>query len=362
MKIALVHDYLTQYGGAERVLERLHALWPQAPIFTTFYDRPLMERLGLRISPRSVRPLMPASLPHGGMLGKAWSPLYPLVFRSLRLGDYDVAISSSSFAAHQARVGVGTRHICYCHSPPRFLYGLSTELDHERLRRRLPGLPWLYAGLRSLDRAGARGVDTYLANSAEVRERIRSFYARDALVVYPPVDVEAFAAEARSGTRTYFLCYGRWVASKRIDLAVRAATAGRLPLVVAGRGPEERRLRALAGPTVRFVDQPDRPALLQLLQGALAVVFAAHEDFGIVPVEAMAAGRPVIAFRAGGAVESIVDGVTGTFFAPQAEWALLEAMRAFRAEAFDPARCRLRARRFGGAAFDDAIRAIVGSG
>lgn len=359
LHVALVHDYLTQYGGAEKVLEALHELWPLAPVYTTFYDPTQLLRLGFRIPSRSIRPILPSWLPHRGSFGKLWTPLYPLLFRRLSLARYDLVISSSSFAAHHVRASARTTHLCYCHTPPRFLYGLSTEVDHRRLRRWIPLLPLLYAALRALDRQAAARVTAYIANSREVQGRIRRCYDRDATVIYPPVDTAAFTASLSSTTGGYFLSYGRLVPSKRHDLAVQAATTGELPLIVAGRGGDLGRLRGLAGPTVRFVDSPDPPALRALLTGCRALVFAAEEDFGIVPVEAMAAGKPVIAFDGGGARESVVPGETGTFFTPQSHDALLEAMRNFDPGRYSPERCRARAAEFDAGVFDRRIRTYL---
>jgi|GEM_PF-430869 len=361
LRVALVHDYLTQYGGAEKVLEALHKLWPQAPVYTTFYDARLLLQLGFRIPAASVRPILPSWLPHRGRLGKLWTPLYPLLFRRISLNRYDLVISSSSFAAHHIRVPDRTAHLCYCHTPPRFLYGLSTEVDHRRLRRWVPLLPVIYAALRLLDRRAAAHVTVYIANSREVRARIRRCYDREATVIYPPVDTAAFAAIHSSTTDGYFLSYGRLVPSKRHDLAVQAATMGGLPLIVAGRGGDLARLRGLAGPTVRFVKSPDPEALRTLLAGCRALVFAAEEDFGIVPVEAMAAGKPVIAFDGGGARESVIAGETGRFFAPQTPEALLAALVGFDPTRYSPERCRARAAEFDAGVFERGIRALISS-
>ena len=358
-RVALVHDYLTQYGGAEKVLEALHTLWPLAPVYTTFYDARLLRQIGFRIPASRMRPILPSWLPHRGAVGKLWTPLYPLLFRRIPLHRYDLVISSSSFAAHHVRVPARTTHLCYCHTPPRFLYGLPTEVDHRRLRRWIPLLPLLYDALRALDRQAAARVTAYVANSREVQARIRRCYGRDATVIYPPVDTAAFS-DVESATATgHFLSYGRLVPSKRHDMAVQATTLGNLPLVVAGRGGDLNRLRGLAGPTVRFVEAPDPAALRALLAGSRALVFAAEEDFGIVPVEAMAAGKPVIAFDGGGARESVIAGETGTFFAPQSPEALLAALRDFEPERYSAERCRARAAEFDASVFARRLRAYV---
>ncbi|HWE61205.1 MAG TPA: glycosyltransferase [Chloroflexota bacterium] len=345
-RVALVHDYLTQYGGAEAVLEALHALWPGAPVFTTLYDAPLMRRLGFRVPSSAIYPLLPRAFRLPGRAAKVWTPIYPLVFRRLDLGGFDTVISSTSFAAHQVQVPPGAVHVAYCHSPPRFLYGLSSEVDHARLRARVPGLGAAYRLLRELDRQAARRVTAFVANSEVVRRRILRFYGRDARVIYPPVPTRAFAGARLDAGADYFFTWSRLVASKRIDIIVEAANRGRLPLLVAGDGPEEARLRAMAGPTVAFAGRPARATLLRLIERCRAVVFAAEEDFGMVPVEAMAAGKPVVAYGAGGARETVVPGVTGEWFPVQTPEALLSALRAFDPRRYDPLQCRSRAAAF----------------
>lgn len=360
MRPAIVHDYLLQYGGAEKVLEALHALWPQAPIYTTFYDRRRMARLGLRIAPEAVRPLLPGWLPHRGRAAKLWTLSYPPVWQSLNLQGYDLVISSSSFAAHQVRVAPGALHLCYCHSPPRFLYGLATDVDHDRLRRALPLLGPAYVALRAADRRAARRVSVFIANSREVQGRIERWYGRAASVIYPPVDTAAFTALERVPDEGYFLAWGRLVALKRMDLIVEAANAAAVPLVLAGSGPEEGRLRALAGPTVRMLGRVAPADLRRLLQRCRAVVFAAEEDFGIVPVEAMAAGKPVLAYGRGGALESVEPGRTGELFAPQIVTPLRDLLLGFDPARYDPAECRRAAARFDTAIFASRMRALVG--
>lgn len=359
--LAIVHDYLTQYGGAEKVLEALHELWPAAPIFTTFYNAPLMRSLGFRVAPAAVHPLLPDRILWRGGSTKLWTPLLPELFRRLNLQRYHTVISSTSFAAHHVRVATGAAHIAYVHSPPRFLYGLSTELDHARLRARVPGIGVLYAHMRRRDQEAGRRVTAFVANSGVVRQRIARAYGRAATVIYPPVDTAAFALDAPVPRPEYFLTWSRLVASKRIDIIVDAATSGGFPLVVAGSGPDEARLRARAGTNVRFMGRVDLATLRTLLAGARAVVFAAEEDFGIVPLEAMAAGKPVIAYGAGGARETIVPGVTGELFPEQTAGALLQAFASFDPARYDRDACTRRARRFARGIFRRRMRKFVRS-
>lgn len=356
-RVAIVHDYLTQYGGAERVLEELCTLWPHADLYTTFYDHERMARLGFRV-PRRPRPLLPPWLPHHGGWAKPWTPVYPLVWRAFDARRYEVVISSTSFAAHQVRVAPGAIHVSYCHSPPRFLHGLTTELDHERIHRLFPLARPLYAAMRKLDQTAAARVTQYVANSGEVRARIERIYGRPAEVVYPPVDTARFAAAVpRPGE--YFLTWGRLVGSKRVDLLIRATALARVPLVIAGSGPEEPRLRALAGPQASFLGRVSDSRRLALLERCRAVLFAAEEDFGMVPVEAMAAGKPVIAYGVGGALETVVAGETGEFFYRQTPEALAELLARWGGARYDPARCRARAAAFDVAVFRRRMREVV---
>lgn len=358
-RVAIVHDYLLQYGGAEKVLEALHTLFPRAPLYTTFFDEPSLRAFGFSVPAHLIRPMLPSWLPHRRGSAKLWTPVYPILWRRLDLRRYDLVISSSSFAAHQVQVAGHAVHICYCHTPPRFLYDLPTEMNHQALRRRLPLLPLLYAWLRHLDQQAAAQVTHFVANSHEVQRRIARIYDRKSVVIHPPVDTVAFEARRSREDGQYFLCYGRLVASKRLDLAVAAANWRKLPLVVAGSGPEEDRLRSLAGPTVRVVGRPDDRKLGDLLASCTAVVFPSAEDFGMVPVEAMAAGKPVIALAEGGALETVVAGVTGEFFSPADVDALADALQGFTPARYHAAACREQARRFDRAVFIERMQALV---
>lgn len=358
-RVVITHDYLMQYGGAEKVLESLHQIWPAAPIYTTFYDRSGMRDRGLRIPARAIHALLPTSVPHQGLGAKAWTFLYPALWRSLDLSSFDLVVSSSSFAAHHARARASAVHLCYCHTPARFLYGLPTDLDHDRLRRILPFLPAAYDRLRRLDQAAAARVTAYAANSAEVRDRIARCYGRTAMVIAPPVDTDAFASPPGVERGPYVLAYGRLVASKRFDLAIAAASLAGVPLVIAGEGPEGVALARLAGPTTRFVGWQKPKQLRALIAAAAAVLFPSDEDFGIVPLEAMAAGTPVLAYRHGGALETVVEGVTGEFFAPHTADALGELLARFDGSRYAPEACRERAAEFSHAAFARHIRHLA---
>lgn len=362
MRVALIHDYLTQYGGAERVLDALIELYPDAPVFTSLLD---LAELPEHYRSLDIRVSGMARLPVVNRYHRALLPLYPPSFRGFheQLREFDVVLSDSSAWAHHARGRDDTFHLCYCHSPARFLYRDPNYLEPADLPKAVQlALPPVLAGLRALDQRAARQVDTYLANSRAVADRIRRAYGRDACVVYPPVDVERFASEQPVETGDYFLVVSRMVPHKRIDLAVEACTRAGVPLKVVGTGRAMERLRAEAGPGVEFLGwQPDE-AVADLLRRCRAFILPGAEDFGITAVEAQAAGRPVIAYGAGGALESVIDGETGLFFTEQTAASLQHAIERFARIGWDPHRIRANATRFNRSRFQHEIAGIVTAG
>ncbi|MBX3069831.1 MAG: glycosyltransferase [Thermomicrobiales bacterium] len=346
LKVALVHDYLTQYGGAERVLLALHDLVPTAPVFSSVADR---EALPAESAQWDVRETRLSGIPASKKIHRGLIPLYPKVFRDLRddLAGFDVVIADSSAWAHHAGVSDATALVCYCHSPARFLYGDATYLGPA-------GLPFgvrhaadlAFAGLRRSDRRAAARVDRYVANSRNVAARIARVYGRRVTVVYPPIDVDRFAGGAGEPAE-WFAVVSRLVPHKRIDLAVKAARRYGFRLKVAGTGRNEADLRRIAGPTVEFLGDVDDDGIAQVMRECRALLLPGMEDFGMTAVEAQAAGRPVIAFRGGGALESVLPGVTGLLFEAQTVESLSEAVRHFETVAWDPAAARANAARFG---------------
>ena len=347
--IAIVHDYLNQCGGAERVALELARVWPQAPIYTSLY-RPSSTFPGF--AEREVRVSRLDRIPVD-MGFRALAPLYPWAFRDHGPLSEEVVISSSSGWAHGVRTSPDTVHVVYCHTPARWLYRSNEHLG-DSLGARLLGP--LTRPLRRWDQAAARRADLYVANSEHVRARIRRLYGRDAHVIYPPVDVERFSPRER-GER--LLVISRLLPYKRVDLIVRAATRAGIGLDVIGVGPSLDRLRAIAGPTVEFHGRGDDAAVMELLEGCRALCMAATEDFGIVPVEANAAGKPVVAFAAGGVLETVTDGLNGALFDTLSEQALLAAIS--RADAIDtpPVELARIARRFSVQTFRSRMTALV---
>ncbi len=357
MRIALVHDYLNQYGGAERVLEALHDLYPAAPVYTSLYDRAHMPAA---FRGWDIRTSFLQRLPAHVRLARAYLPLYPWAFVSFDLRGYDLVLSSSSAFAKGVVPAKGSRHICYCHNPARFLWNTAGYMQSEGLGRPAQALlgPTL-ARLRRWDLAANERVHAFIANSATVAERIRRFYGRESTVIHPPARVSAFPLA--QGPGEYFLTGGRLVPHKRFDVAVAACTQLALPLRVFGAGRDRARLERLAGPTVSFLGRVSETDLRTLYRDCRAYIFPSEEDFGISPVEAMACGRPVLAYAAGGALETVVEGQTGLFFPRQEADALAEMLRAFRDRDFDPQEIRRHAQQFDVPRFQEQVREFVGS-
>jgi len=314
--VAIVHDYLNQPGGAERVVLGLAEMWPEAPIYTSLYRAgstfPEFGQYDVRTSPLDRLPVDQGF--------RALFPFYPAAFRALGTLSQDVVISSSSGWAHSVRTDPDTLHAVYCHTPARWLY--ATEYQSISRRRKLFGP--LFGGMRRWDRHAARRADVYIANSRVVRDRILTRYGIDATVVYPPVDVERFTPGAR-GER--LLVVSRLLPYKRVDLAIAAANKAGIGLDVVGTGPALDDLRRIAGPTVTFHGRLPDPEITTMMENCRTFCLAATEDFGITPVEANAAGVPVVAFAGGGALETVIEGRTGTFFAERTVDALLAGIR-----------------------------------
>lgn len=315
MKVAIVHDYLNQPGGAERTVLEIAGLWPKAPIYTSLY-RPDSTWPGFQA--HEIRTTALDRIPVDQNF-RALLPLYPAAFRSLGTLDHDMVISSSSGFAHGVRTSDRTLHVVYCYAPPRWLY---TDGYLGSRIARTAFLP-VAAPLRAWDRRAAHRADAYITIAENVRRRVIDAYGIDSEVVYPPVDTERFKPTPR-GER--LLVISRLLPYKRIDLIVSAATERGMPLDVVGTGPALQSLRELAGPTVSFHGRLADPDVTEMLEQCNAVCFPGEEDFGIVPVEANAAGKPVVAFAAGGAVETLQDGYSGAFFSQQTTEAVIDAV------------------------------------
>ena len=354
MRVAIIHDYLNQYGGAERVLEALHDLFPEAPVYTSIYDPAAMPNV---YRTWDIRPSWMQRLPAWRRLFRAYVLLYPLAFESFDLSAYDLLISSSSAFAKGVIPQPDAIHVCYCHTPMRFAWRTPDYLAREGFgaaRRAALTLPLTL--LRVWDVVSTQRVDAFIANSHAVARRIRRYYRREAVVIPPPVDLPPFC-DTPPGA--YFLAGGRLIPYKRLDLAVQAFTQLGLPLKIFGDGRDRPRLQAMAGPNITFLGRVSEAERRALFSGCRAFVFPGEEDFGIAPLEAMAAGRPVIAYAAGGALETVIEGITGRFFREHTVEALMDAVAAMLTERYDPHAVRRHAERFGKEAFLARMRSFV---
>ncbi len=352
LEVAVVHDSFLQTGGGQSVAIELVRAFEGARLFTAAL-RP--DRLPGSIAPEGVHSSFVQPLVRHGVPLSALAPLLPAAFRRMDLGEPDVVISSSAAFAHHVRIPSGAVHVCYCHTPPRFLWDPIDYFRGQRLRRVATAVG--RAGFRRLDLAAARHVDLYVANSRYVAGRIRRIYGREPRVIYPPVDTTAFEPVLERSGR--FIAVSRLRNQKRLDLAIEAANLAGLALDVVGEGPELARLRNLAGPTVTFLGRLEEDQMRRAMARSAAVVVPAAADFGLTIVEAQASGRPPIAFAAGGALEIIEDGRTGFLFDEQTPIGLARAMR--RALEIDlvPASLTASARRFDVAVFRSEIRRAV---
>jgi len=356
MRVAIIHDYLNQYGGAERVLEALHELYPAAPIYTSLFDPAAMPE---SYRDWDIRTSWMQRLPGWRQHFQKYFLLYPSAFESFDLSGYDLILSSSSAYAKGVIPAPGARHICYCHTPMRFAWRTDDYIKREGLGRLQRGvLPLLLTYVRLWDVATTPRVDQFIANSREVAARIARYYGRTALVIAPPVNLSPYQPCVPGN---FYLAGGRLIPYKRLDLVIEAFTALRLPLKVFGDGRDRERLQALAGPNVEFLGQIGEEQRHDLFTSCRAFIFPGEEDFGITPLEAMSAGRPVIAYAAGGALETVIEGVTGRFFHQQSAAAIAAAVAAARADRYDPAVIRSHAEGFSSDVFLARMREVIES-
>lgn len=337
MRVALVHDDLVQWGGAERMLLGLCEAFPDAPIYTSVYDNtnPILRRnFGLK----KVITSFIQDIPGWGSLYKALLPLYPIAFEQFDFSGFDLVISQTTRFAKGIITKPGTTHICYCHTPPRFLWGFSGEKTDGLLQ------PY-FNFLKKYDLVGSKRVDIWVAGSANARERIKTVYQADSTVIYPFIDLQRFAnLETFDGG--YLLVISRLNGYKRVDLAVEAANKLKTTLKVVGTGPQEATLKRLAGPTVEPLGVLDDGLVLRLLAGCKALVVAGEEDFGLTPLEAQALGKPVVAYGKGGVLESVIPGETGFFFKDQTALSLIDALDELDKLGFDRIKCISQAEKF----------------
>lgn len=343
MKLALVHDYLIQAGGAERVLESFAATWPDAPIFVLLYDQKKMDK---NFPTARIRTSILQRIPFALRFFKWLMPFMPVATEQCNLNEYDVVLSSTSAFAKGVITRQDALHFCYCHTPTRYLWS-DTHSYVSELRVPWPLkklLPFFLKSIRMWDRAAADRVDFFIANSKTVQQRIKKYYKRDSVVIHPPVDTSRYSISPTISN--YYVAGGRLVYYKNFDLIVNAFNVLGLPLVIFGEGPMLRSLQSIAKANIQFVGRVNDDEKAKLYSQAIAYIHPQEEDFGITAVESMAAGRPVIAYRRGGATETIIDGETGVFFDEQTPEALIVAIHTLRPERFDPQKIRRHAEQY----------------
>lgn len=356
MRIALCHEWLTVYGGSDQVASEIAKALDIKDVFTFAVEPALADELFPHARVKTAH-----RIGNSGFARNRWGwllPAMPYAWSRLDLSDYDLVVTSSHSCVNAIRVREGTPVISYCHTPMRYAWEWRDEI------RRFPAVvrplwPLAASALRAADKRWASRVTTFVANSRNVADRINRYYGRLADVVYPPVDLDYWIPDPSVQREDFFLYAGRLVPYKRPDIAVQAATRAGVRLVVAGAGPEYKRLCSMAGPTVEFVHRPTRDALRDLYRRAQALVFPGVEDFGMILVEAQACGAPVIARAVGGALESVQDGVTGILYLDPSDDGLAKILVSFDPTAFRDDAATSNARRFSPHAFSESLRAVV---
>lgn len=360
-KVAIVCDWLTTMGGAEKVVLTVAKAFPRAPIYTSVFTPKTMPAFkGL-----DIRTTYLQKLP---MFLRRKHQLFPVIrthaFRRLDLDEYDIIISIASAEAKAVQKRPDAVHICYCHTPTRYYWSHYDEYKHE------PGfgplsplirliIPPFVAWMRRLDLRSVKGVDYFIANSSTVAGRIKKFYHRNSYILNPPVEMHRFRTLPITGKRRGFVVVGRQVPYKRVDLAIAACNDLKLPLVVYGKGSEHERLAGMAGPTVKLAVDASDAEIATALAHAEGYIMPQEEDFGIIQIEAMAAGTPVIAFAEGGSKDAVIEGKTGLFFAQQTVKSLMGALKRFRPTQFDPKIIQKHAQTFSEEQFTTKLQKFI---
>jgi glycosyltransferase involved in cell wall biosynthesis len=358
MKVALVHDHLAQDGGAERVLKVLAEIFPEAPIFTLLYEKKNADKYYRH---RHIETSIIQKLP-GGISHYQWyMPFMPMAVEFFDLSGYDLVISDTSSFAKGVITTSHTLHICYCHTPTRYLWSDThqyiNELKYNKYFKKIISLVLNY--IRMWDRLAADRVDKFIANSNFIARRIEKYYHHDSTVIYPPVETDKFSISPDIGD--YFLIGGRLAPYKRVDIVLEAFKKINKKLKIYGDGVDLERLKKMARgcKNIEFLGRVDDAIKAELYSRCLAFIHPQEEDFGITAVEAMASGRPVIAYKRGGATETVVDGITGVFFDKQTSASLAEAINDFDAAKFDPEAIRRHAEQFSVEKFKGEIKKYV---
>lgn len=366
MKIAIVHDYLIDFGGAERVLLALHEIYPKAPIFVSIYRKKNLGKFAERFSNAKIIQSWFGYLPFADKLISPFRFLLPLIWKSFDLKKYDLIISSSSWAITKGfEKKKGAIEICYCHTPPRYLYGYDTSRKFNGLMGNLVKIYSLVVNhfMRLYDFKRFEKVDYFIANSKEVAKRIEKFYRRESEVIYPPVEIDSSMQHvASSKEKTFYLTGGRMVSAKNFDLIIKAFNKLKLPLKIYGDGVLKDELQQIAKDNIEFLGKVTDDELAKLYKGAKAFVLTQKdEDFGITSVEAQGQGCPVIAYKGGGYLESVVEGKTGVFFDELSVESLINTINHFNHLTIQPSVCIQNAQKFSKERFKKEIEKYVAS-
>lgn len=351
MKIALVYDRVNKWGGAERVLLALHKLFPNAPLYTSVYDK----RKAPWASVFNVRTSFLQTMPYAKEKHEIFAMLMPAAFENFNFDAYDLVISVTSEAAKGIITKPFTKHICYCLTPTRYLWSGYEEYFEKEWMRTLSKPAVSY--LRSWDVVASKRPDVFVAISGEVQKRIKKYYNRESYVIHPPLTLSSGSLSDRSGN--YFLIVSRLVRYKRIDIAIEACNRLELPLQIIGIGDEEKNLKKIAGKTIQFIGKVSDESLSDYYRSCKALLFPGLEDFGLTVVEAQAYGKPVIAYRDGGQLDTVINGKTGILFTPQTADAMVKAIELFQKKTFDPKAAFSQSRKFSKEHFEEQVRKLI---
>ena len=358
MRVALIHDHLAQDGGAEKVLKALSDIFPEAPIYTLLYEKKNVDKY---FKDKHIETSIIQKLPGGVKHYQWYMPFMPMAVEFFDLRKFDLVISDASAFAKGAITSPDALHICYCHTPTRYLWDYThqyiKELKYNKYFKKVISLVLNY--IRLWDKSAADRVDKYIANSRTAQKRITKYYRRRSQVIYPPVDIDKFYVS--NNTEDYFLIGGRLAPYKRVDLAIEAFIKTGNKLKIFGNGVDLPRLKNMAGnnSNIEFLGRVDDKEKARLYSKCQAFINPQEEDFGITVIEAMASGRPVIAYRKGGAAETVVENVTGKFFNKQTAEDLVEVLKNFNSRGFNPKVIREYAEKFSTERFKDEIKRFI---
>ncbi|MDD5397157.1 MAG: glycosyltransferase [Candidatus Moranbacteria bacterium] len=358
MRIAFVHDYLVQHGGAERVLECLTEIYPYAPIYTILYNEDAMHGV---FADKRIHTSYLQKFPFARKWHRVFPLLMPPAIEQFDFSAYDIVVSDSSSYAKGIITGPETLHLCYMHTPMRYAWDdcqkYTRDFYFPRLIKKL--IPFAMNYIRLWDKVSADRVDVFVANSNFVARRIKKYYHKESMVIHPPIDTKNFTIMPKESDEKYFLMVGRLIAYKRHSIAIKAFNEMKLPLKIIGRGPELKRLQKIAGPTIEFLCRVDDENLKKYYANCEAVIFPQEEDFGIVAIEALSSGKPLIAFRGGDIPEHMEEGKMGVFFDQQTPEAIIEAVEKFKTLTFNANHIRSKVLKFDREVFKQKMQAFI---